>query len=198
MKIKIRNLIVIIVLIFIFLPVNLLAQDYISFKFGAIRANLRGDDISQYMSPKAGLALGSSLTYEMQPSLYLEFEFFYQENGYKNEFMTSSEDFFIDYYQFSPLFKISSERFLEIPDENIYVYANAGPNFALLVNQDKFDIDEMFDIGLIFGVGAGYKVDFGSFHVEARYNLGFVNIKEDKDRKNRAFLFLIGYSMRLK
>jgi hypothetical protein len=89
-----------------------------------------------------------------------------------------------------------------------FVYAGIAPGFKVSANQkakalgfeEENDLDdetEAMDVPLVFGGG----VQFGSIGIEARYNLGLMNLNKDDEEgsvKTRQFAILASFSFPLR
>lgn len=97
--------------------------------------------------------------------------------------------------------------YLTIPlTANYYVWkglalkAGLQPGLKLSAKIDggKQEVDIKDDVkGLDLAIPVGLSYDFGSFVIDARYNIGVTKAFEDSDIKNRAFQLTFGYKFTL-
>jgi len=197
--------------VFLFLPAIVFGQDQITVKFGLAQANMSVELDTDEFESKSGVAFGTSFIHRMNNSLSFEYELMYTENGYFNP--VNESYFHFNYNKLSFLLRFHIDKMFNLPNGRISLFAIAGPHFGVLISSQKEDnLGEVYslrdrtvyDAGLIFGGGLGYNFDFGTLSIETRYDLGLINtyvnesdIAVERIRKNKAWLFLLSYSINL-
>jgi hypothetical protein len=182
---------------------TLFGQEQTTIKIGFTQATISSNKVFYDMEWKGGEALGVSFISHLNGFLSFEPEINYVEYGYHDPMR--HYDVYFNYYAMAALFRLEANHLFTLPDKQIRLYMLAGPDLAITVNSNKkteFGLEnaiwnEIYDLGLILGGGAGYQFGFGRLFLEIRYNLGFVEIDTDEGLKNRAWHFLVGYSMDL-
>ena len=209
-----KNFILKILFLFFGITSFAIGQEQATIKFGSSLANISGKDVSNKVEWKGGIVLGTSFITRINKQFSFEPELTYIENGYIDGETTYDYNFF----NFSFLAKMNIEQFIPLPDNNISIFALAGPVLAAQVNVVRYYKDEkvawdawdpldpwderdrnqeVFDIGLMFGAGAGYTLNFGVITFETRYNMGFTEPFENSKFTHQAWSFLLGYSLNL-
>lgn len=219
------------ILISIILPLPAQTQNIIYFKIGTNQSKIRGDitdfDFNKPHKPfdyewSGGLIAAIALQFSPVKNFVIEPEFQFTENGfdiryydYYQDSLVSSEvaNAKLTFFKFSALFKWYFDSYLSLPNQNISIFALAGPNLSVLLNavlKEKNDLYpfyelELYDFGFTFGAGSGYHFGMNTLSLEIRYFLGFVNTKLidpkladqydiSTETYNKAWEILLGYS----
>ena len=164
------------------------------------------DDFLLESDGRTGLLAGVFITREIQEGFGLQIEGLITQKGDKLEdtFFDEEFDVKLTYLEIPVLGRYT----LPIRTGETRVHILAGPAFGLKIGDhqelDGEEIDEDFDQdlkGADIGFALGGAVEFGLFHVDARYTWGLVNINDDEFAddlpvKNRAFTISVGYRFR--
>lgn len=193
------------------------------FKLGAGIADFAGDDADD-MDSKTTLCFGGFFTYSINEQFAIQTELLYVEKGaeWSEEFYDYISGYYITargdadltlkYIEIPVLAKFI------IPVQTSTVKPNIFCGLALAINteaeiemkgsinidgysesfsetEDISDEINSFDMGLIFGAGIDIPAGNGAVTLDARYNMGLLNVSEedDVDLKNSMISFMIGY-----
>lgn len=172
---------------------------------------------------RPGLAIGAALQLKIADVFAIQPEALFSSKGLKEDGVGSiipGAVVAVNYLEIPVLF-----QFLIPVSENIVPMIYAGPSIGIKLgvsgyfeedgekedfdSEDKDLIDEVtksVDFGIAMGVGLGINAGSGKIIVDARFNLGLINILDDNydgeyaeiisdfgDNKNMALSFFIGY-----
>jgi len=153
-------------------------------KGGLNLANLRGDDVKD-TSARTGIVIGGFLEYPLGQMLSLQGELLYAMKGAKWDLGDVEATLKFGYVEVPFLFK------LRIPtDAGVRPFVLAGPGIAFKtsakVEFDNVDTESSIernventkgtDVGLILGGGVGIPMGSRLFSLEARYEMGLMDI----------------------
>ena len=163
------------------------------------------EDIADHFR-KSGFSAGARAQLEINPWLSVEIGLSYLPKGERSVLATSGRrsEIHLDYLSTSLLAAMSPYR-----HQYFVPYMVLGPELGYLL--DCQDISEgeasecsssiqTWDIGIVAGIGTAVRLPWsGAVIFEARYEHGLRSVdgRDGADYKNRAVLFLIGYSHRL-
>lgn len=190
---------------------------------GYTTAKTRTTDDRGYSEPhysEPGVAIGASLRHELRHGVLIVADLSYTQKG---EYGGPNGTHRTYHYLEAPLrVQLDAGRASSSPIR-LFIYAGLAPavRVACTVNGPIFDNDlhmavhysgscaslpvplnvqpNVFDLGLVVGVGGGWKFRFATIEVEARATQGLVDIEGDGGSKtiNRVFSVLVGVSREL-
>lgn len=176
-------------------------------KVSFVSAGFYGND-AKNIDRRNGYAMGLFANFEVAPFFTIQPEILFIQQGGENtlELLNIRETIKVNYFQVPLLFKF------RIPiDHTIFPYIAVGPYASfryktvysarntvsgILIEQEKKY--KRFDTGGQLGLGLDLEAEKLFFNIEARYNLGAINIVENgsEELKNNAFLFNAGVGIK--
>jgi hypothetical protein len=168
----------------VFFAINTYSQELdFGLKAGVNFATI--EDTSLSLDNRTGFHAGLFLAIKFNDRFAIQPEMLYSQQG--ADFDLGKFD--LDYVNFPIVMKLYVVNGLNI---------QFGPQFGFVVNDEisfagiAGDAEaEKFDVSGLLGVGVD--MPFG-LRIDARYNLGFLDVSKDSDGKNSVFSLSLGYS----
>jgi opacity protein-like surface antigen len=169
-------------------------------KAGLNISSVQGDDIPISMDARKGFCAGVFFIYRLSGGFGLQGELLYNQKGFVQSDSTSK----IDYVSLPILLRYTFDI------GKISPFVNAGAEFSYNTNKGLktadntyvYDDIKPFDVGLSFGLGAGYNLTgISSLILDIRYTMGLSTIHdktvhntEELDLKNSVLSITFGYT----
>jgi hypothetical protein len=155
---------------------------------GATFSKLSGDDVTGEEN-KTGFAGGVFYEFKAGEALVIRPELLYIMKGTGAE--GTDENFSLDYIQLPILVKYKFGSGTTKP------FLMIGPAFGMNVNCDSFgfdcsDEDELEKLEISGIIGGGVQIN--QFDVNVRYDMGFTDVIDGSDVKNRTWVIMLGYN----
>jgi hypothetical protein len=166
---------------------------------GANFAKLSGNDANGAKT-RTGFAGGLSVDVHVAPQLGLEIDGLYSQQGAKENLDGTDVTLHLDYIQVPVLLRY---RFPTHTPVRPFIVLGPSVGFrikcSLTAPNDSATCADVFgenaksvDVGGTVGAGLGFKLGRQELSLAARYNMGFTNVFQNSDSKNRVFSVLAG------
>ncbi len=189
------------------------AMDF-GIKGGVNIANLHGEDVSDGSDWKTGFTGGVFLNWNLVPSLSIQPELLYVQDGSKNQVLDSEWYLKFNYLQIPVLVMVDlpvvggfipvlyTGPFVSIRLDSKLVVEGDGASASASLN----DYTETYDSGLVFGAAFEFSAGPGKMTLEGRYVLGMTQLDTGllegilggeaprSDAKTESWMIMLGFA----